>query len=70
MNSELPYQIIDIEFNSLDIVNENLTKRNKFGEICEDGNAAFVIGSNTIYNNWKMQAGGWTFPFISTFITK
>jgi hypothetical protein len=64
-NSELPYKILDIDFDPLDIVNENLAKRNKFGEICDKDDTQFVIGSNTVYNNWVQQSG-WTYPFFSS----
>ena len=56
INSELPYQIIDIEFNPLDIVNENLTKRNRFGEVSDNNDEFYVMGSNTNYNDWQRQA--------------
>jgi hypothetical protein len=56
VNSELPYQIIDIDFNPLDIVNENLVKRNSFGELCDTTDEFYVIGSNTTYNDWQRQA--------------
>src|ERR1043165_8048559 len=68
-NSELPYQIIDIEFNPLDIINENLTKRNKFGEISEIDEVGFVIGSNTFYNDWQKQLPC-LFHFFSNFYSK
>lgn len=54
-NPELPYQIVDIEFNPLDIVNENLTKRNRFGEICKNDDTNYVVGSNTTYSEWQRQ---------------
>jgi len=53
--TELPYQIIDYDFNPLDIINENLTKRNKFGEVCNDDETCYVLGSNTTYNDWQRQ---------------
>lgn len=56
LNSELPYQIIDIDFSPLDIVNENLTKRNRFGEISNPEDAVYVLGINTFYNEWPRQA--------------
>jgi hypothetical protein len=56
VNSELPYQIIDADFNPLDIVNENLTKRNRFGDVSDKDDVCFVIGSNTTYNDWLRQA--------------
>ncbi|TDO29252.1 hypothetical protein [Sediminibacterium goheungense] len=64
VNSELPYQIIDIDFNPLDIVNENLTKRNCFGEISDSSDEFYVTGSNTTYNEWKRQASC-SMPFFS-----
>ncbi|OQP44236.1 hypothetical protein A4H97_33320 [Niastella yeongjuensis] len=54
-NCGLGYQITDIDFNPLDILDENLTKRDRFGEICEGDKIEFVIGSNTHYNNWQRQ---------------
>ncbi len=66
INSELPHQIIDIEFNPLDIVNENLTKRNAFGEVSDAGDEFYVLGSNTTYNNWQQQTGC-SFSFFSVF---
>lgn len=66
VNSELPYQIVDIDFSPFDIVNENLPKRNRFGELCEEGDLNYVIGSNTEYNNWAMQSGGCCFSFFSS----
>lgn len=66
VNSELPYQIIDIDFNPLDIVNENLTKRNKFGEVCDADDVFYVVGSNTTYNDWQRQASC-SMPFFSVF---
>lgn len=65
-NSELPYQIIDIDFNPLDIINENLTKRNRFGEVCEASDEFYVVGSNTTYNDWQRQTS-WSLPFFSVF---
>lgn len=65
INSELSYQIVDIDFNPLDIVNENSTKRNRFGEISHPDAEFYVIGSNTTYNDWQRQ-GSWAFPFFST----
>ncbi len=56
INSELPYKIIDIDFNPLDIINENLTKRNRFGDVSDEKDMCFVIGSNTTYNDWLRQA--------------
>lgn len=64
VNSELPYQIIDIDFNPLDIVNENLTKRNRFGEVSEADDVCYVVGSNTTYNEWQRQASC-SMPFFS-----
>lgn len=69
VNAELPYQIIDIDFNPLDIVNENLTKRNRFGEISSPDDAFFVVGSNTTYNDWQRQATC-SLPFFSVFYTE
>jgi len=66
VNSELPYQIIDIDFNPLDIVNENLTKRNRFGEVSEADDECYVVGSNTTYNDWQRQASC-SMPFFSVF---
>jgi hypothetical protein len=66
VNSELPYQIIDIDFNPLDIVNENLTKRNRFGEVSEADALCYVVGSNTTYNDWQRQASC-SMPFFSVF---
>jgi hypothetical protein len=66
VNSELPYQIIDIDFNPLDIVNENLTKRNRFGEVSEADDVFYVVGSNTTYNGWQRQASC-LMPFFSVF---
>jgi len=66
VNSELPYQIIDIDFNPLDIVNNNLTKRNKFGEVSDTNDVCFVVGSNTTYNDWMRQASC-SFDFYSVF---
>lgn len=68
-NSELPYQIVDIDFNPLDIIIEHLPKRNKFGEICNDDDTSFVIGSNTIYDDWPRQLS-WVFPFFSSIYNK
>ncbi len=64
-NSELPYQIIDIDFNPLDIVNENITKRNRFGEVCDASDEFYVVGSNVSYNDWQRQSS-WSFPFFSS----
>ena len=63
-NSDIPYQIIDMDFNPLDIVNENLTRRNGFGEISTN-ETYFVIGSNTSYNGWQKQMS-YVFPFFSS----
>lgn len=68
VNSELPYQIIDIDFNPLDIVNENSTKRNRFGEVSHPDDEFYVVGSNTTYNNWQKQSS-WAFPFFSSIYT-
>lgn len=68
VNSELPYQIIDIDFNPLDIVNENSTKRNRFGEVSHPDDDFYVVGSNTTYNNWQKQSS-WAFPFFSSIYT-
>lgn len=68
VNSELPYQIIDVDFNPLDIVNENSTKRNRFGEVCHPDDEFYVVGSNTTYNNWQKQSS-WAFPFFSSIYT-
>jgi hypothetical protein len=64
LNSELPYQIVDIHFNPLDILNENSTKRNRFGEISNADDTNFVIGSNTTYKEWQRQVSC-TLPFFS-----
>lgn len=68
VNAELPYQIIDIDFNPLDIVDENLTRRNRFGEISNPDDTFFVVGSNTTYNEWQRQASC-SLPFFSVFYT-
>lgn len=68
VNSELPYQIIDVDFNPLDIVNENSTKRNRFGEVSPLDDEFYVVGSNTTYNNWSKQVS-WAFPFFSSHYT-
>ncbi|WP_166921105.1 hypothetical protein [Flavobacterium poyangense] len=65
LNSELPYQIIDVEFNPLDIVNENSTKRNRFGEVSHPEDEFYVVGSNTTYNEWQKQ-NSWSLPFFSS----
>ncbi|WP_264566286.1 hypothetical protein [Flavobacterium sp. N3904] len=65
INSELPYQISDIDFNPLDIVNENSTKRNRFGEVSHPDEEFYVVGSNTTYNDWQKQSS-WSFPFFSS----
>lgn len=65
VNSELPYQIIDIDFNPLDIVNENSTKRNRFGEVSHPDDEFYVLGSNTTYDNWQKQIS-WALPFFSS----
>lgn len=68
VNSELPYQIIDVDFNPLDIVNENSTKRNRFGEVSKLDDEFYVVGSNTTYNNWPRQIS-WALPFFSAHYT-
>lgn len=68
-NSELPYQIVDVGFNPLDIINENLTKRNRFGEISDGNDESFVLGSNTTYSNWQRQLS-WILPFFSNIYNK
>ncbi len=64
-NSELTYQIIDIDFNPLDIINENSTKRNRFGEISNIEDKNFVIGSNATYSDWQRQLSC-IHPFFSS----
>ncbi len=54
-NFILSYQIKDIDFNPLDIADENLTKRDRFGEICKSSEPEYVIGSNTNYGDWQRQ---------------
>ncbi len=67
-NSEIPYQIVDFDFNALDIINENLTKRNKFGEISGLDETSYVIGSNTTYSDWQMQSS-YLYDFFSSSYT-
>ncbi|RYU92854.1 hypothetical protein [Emticicia agri] len=68
-NSELPYQINNSEFDPLDIVAENLDKKNKLGEICNEQEKDFVIGINTIYNDWQMQANSKNDFFSNDYIS-
>lgn len=65
-NADLPYQIIEIDFNPIDIVNENLTKRNRFGEVGDADDVCYVVGSNTSYNDWQRQTSC-SMPFFSVF---
>lgn len=55
--SDIPYKIIDSNFSPLDIIEENLVKRNKRGEPCQEHDPEFVRGSNTMYTNWSQQLG-------------
>jgi hypothetical protein len=52
---DIPYKIIGGSFSPLDIVEDNLAKRNKRGELCSPNDTQFVRGSNTIYGNWLRQ---------------
>ncbi len=54
-SSDLSYQIVDVDFSPMDIYEADLTKRDRFGEICINDEADYVIGSNTIYSNWQRQ---------------
>jgi hypothetical protein len=55
--TEIPYMIVDSSFSPLDIIEENLAKRNRRGELCSDDETEFVRGSNAMYTNWSQQLG-------------
>lgn len=52
---DIPYCVIESSFSPLDIIEDNLAKRNCRGELCLPNETEFVRGSNAIYNNWLRQ---------------
>ncbi|WP_288882973.1 hypothetical protein [Pedobacter panaciterrae] len=55
LGDDIPYRIIESSFSPLDIIEDNLAKRNCRGELCLPNETEFVRGSNAIYNNWLRQ---------------
>lgn len=52
---DIPYCIVESSFSPLDIVEENLVKRNCRGEVSDVEQAEFVRGSNAVYHHWARQ---------------
>jgi hypothetical protein len=52
---DIPYCIVEGSFSPLDIIEENLAKRNKRGELSLPDETEYVRGSNVTYKTWPRQ---------------
>lgn len=51
----VPYKIIEPEINPFLINEQEIARRNKYGEQINNNEEAYIIGSNTVYNGWPKQ---------------